>query len=252
MACGSVPQDRTSVDEITLRGDAIAREIEASLIGTKGEINCDRVTSQGIRVPGSFVQLGPSLGDRRFEFSVPDRTTDISYAGSIIYKVNHIRLDRVGVTSVNGQFVFQANFKAADVALKGYHSALGDAAVPDLKLENMRLIVRLTPVVAGGKVTYDRPQVSFAADVDNTFLPRFQMLGRTVDVMDTLTNYRRDLCKSIQVAIQTALDDPARKAALATKIEEGITGEITGPSSPILGLRFEGTDLIVKLRRQSS
>lgn len=248
-ACGSTSQSVPIGSEITLRGDAIAREIEKALEGTKGEFHCDRVATGGDRIPGSFLQLGPGLGDRRFDFSVPDRRVDLSYAGAIVYKVNHIRLDKVSVASADGEFVFTAGFKCSDVALKGFHSALGDAAVPDIQLEKMRLTVRLVPVVTPeGRITYDRPRVTFTADVDNTFLPRFELLGRKVDVMDSLTNYRRDLCKSIQQSIQRALDDPARKLALAYKIEQGITGEITGPSSPLLGLRFQGTDLVVRLR----
>lgn len=241
-------QERGDFSEITLRGDAIARHIQNSLQGAKGEFDADRWVG-GKRLPGSYLQLGPALGDRRFEFSVPERTVDLSYAGSIIYRVHHIKLGQVRVSSENGEFVVRASFTTSGVALKGAHSTLGDAAVPDIRLDNMRLIVRLTPVVTPeGRITYDRPAVKFTADVDNTFLPRFNILGRTVDVLDALTNYRRDLCRSIESGIQKALDNPAGKAALAAKIDEGIAGEITGPQSPISSLRFHGTDLVVRLR----
>lgn len=235
--------------ELRLRGDAIARQIEATLHGTQGEFNADQVVN-GRRVPGSFIQLGPALGDRRFEFSVPDRVVDLSYAGKIYYRVDHIRLDQIHVRTADGQFVFDSTFRTGSVALKGSHSVLGDAAVPDIRLQNIHLQVRLVPVVLStGKITYESPKVTFTADVDNTFLPRFELLDNTVDVMDAVTNYRWDLCRSIQTAIQSALDDPVRKAALAAKIQEGIAGELTGPKSPIASLRFEGTDLLVMLRR---
>lgn len=247
-ACNSTRQ--AAENELVLRGDVIARQIQASLSGTTGEFHCDQIGSDGGRKPGCYLQLGPQLGARRFEFSLPDRVVDLGFGGQLVYKVNRIKLQSVEVRSAVGEFVIAARFLSPDVALKGSHSVLGDAAVPDIKLENMRLTIRLTPQVgAGNKISYERPTVEFKANVDNTFIPRFKVMGKTIDVMDSLTNYRRDLCASIQKQIQLALEDPARKAALAKKIEEGIAGQITGPSSPVIGLRFHGTDLIVKLRR---
>jgi hypothetical protein len=111
-------------------------------------------------------------------------------------------------------------------------------------------VVHLKPVVTrDSEITYDKPRVEFTANVDNTFIPRFALLGQTIDVMDTLTNYRRQLCRSIQQQMQKALDDPARKALLAKKISDGIAGQIVGPSGAIVGLRFQGTDLVVQLRK---
>lgn len=248
-ACGS-SQQATDSQELVLKGDAIASQIQASLAGTKGEFHSDRITADGKRLPGCFIQLGPMLSDKRFEFSLPDRVIDLGYAGEIVYKINDVRLSSVDVTSAGGEFILGAKFASNDVALKGSHSWLGDAVVPDIKLDNMRLTVHLKPVVTeDGRITYDKPKVEFTADVDNTFIPRFSVMGRTVDVVDALTNYRRDLCYSIQRQMQKALDDPARKASLASKIADGISGQIGGGKSAVLGLRFDGTDLIVRLRR---
>src|SRR5690348_10406460 len=88
-ACKSAGQEPAS-SEITLRGESIAGQIQAKLVGAKGQFHCDSVGKDGVRRPGCFVQLGPSLGDRRFDFSLPDRVVDLSYAGKIVYKVNRI------------------------------------------------------------------------------------------------------------------------------------------------------------------
>jgi hypothetical protein len=247
-ACGAASQG-SAPNELVLRGEGIAKQIQTSLAGTTGEFNSDSIGADGKGRAGCFIQLGPALGERRFEFSLPDRVVDLGYAGQIIYRINHVKLKTLDVASTEGNFVLTAAFAASDVALKGSHSALGDAAVPDISLDHMRLIIRLKPVVADGKITYDQPRVEFKADVDNTFIPRFSVMGETIDVMDTLTNYRRDLCTSIQKKIQLALDDPARKAALAKKIEEGIRSQVDGPSGRLVGLRFEGTNLVVQLRK---
>jgi hypothetical protein len=247
LACRS--QD-SAYSEITLRGDAIAQEIQTALQGAKGEFHADRVDADGTRHPACFLQLSSSLGDRRFEFSLPDRVVDLGYLGQLSYKVGDIELKSIDVTSDAGSFALKVGFVSKGVTLRGSHNWLGDAAVPDINLDHMQLIVRLKPVVtAEGKITYDEPRVQFTASVDNTFIPRFSILGATIDVVDSLTNYRRDLCQSIQKQIQKALDDPARKATLAKKLEDGISGEITGPKSAIVGLRFQGTDLVVRLRR---
>lgn len=249
IACGS-SQEGGPYSELVLRGDAIARQIQTSLQGAKGEFHADHVDQKRVHTPGCFLQLGPSLGDRRFEFSLPDRVVDLGYAGQITYRVNDIRLNSIGVASTDGSFVVAANFDTRGAALKGSHSLLGDLAVPDIRLDHIRLTVWLKPVVTReGLITYDEPRVRFTADVDNTFIPRFSLLGQTIDIVDSMTSYRRDLCQSIQTQIQRALDDPARKAVLARKLADGISGEITGPKSAVVGLRFQGTDLIVKLRK---
>ncbi|MFI5385364.1 MAG: hypothetical protein ACHQ50_04500 [Fimbriimonadales bacterium] len=248
-ACGS-GQETAAYSELVLKGDAIAKQIQASLAGTKGELHSDKVDSDGTRHPGSFVQLGPQLHDRRFEFSLPDHVVNLGYAGKITYRVNDIRLKAVEMASTAGDFVLKAGFVSNGVAIKGSHSSLGESVVPGIKLDNMLLVVHLKPVVTGeGRITYDEPRVEFTADVDNTFIPRFTLLGHTVDVMDALTHYREDLCSSIQKQIQRALDDPTRKAALAQKISEGVSGQLAGPGGAILGLRFQGTDLVVRLRK---
>lgn len=245
--CG---QEGAPYTEVVLSGNAIAAQIQKSLVGTKAEFHSDRTTKDGRTVPGCFVRFGPSLSDRRFEFSLPDRVVDLGYAGEITYKIDSVKLRSVTVASTGGEFVLSASFFSDGVALKGAHSVLGDAAVPDIELDNMLLVVRLKPLVtADNKITYDKPRVEFTANVDNTFIPRFNLLGHTIDVVDTLTNYRQELCASIQKQIQRALDDPTRKAALAKKIEDSIAGQIAGPSSPVLGLRFQGADLVVRLRK---
>jgi hypothetical protein len=247
-AC-SARSDSPATD-LVLRGDVIAKQIQASLAGAKGEFRSDRISPDGKRLPGCFIQLGPALGDRRFEFSLPDRIFDLGFAGEIVYKLQPVRLKTVEVTSGTGEFVISVAFDSSGVALKGIHSQLGDAAIPDIKMDRIRLVVRLKPVVTkSGQITYDQPSVRFTADVDNTFIPRFSVLGQTIDVLDALTNYRKDLCHSIEQQMQKALDDPVRKAALGKKIEEGISGQIMSPGSAIVGLRFLGTDLIVSLRR---
>jgi hypothetical protein len=246
-ACG-VGQQSGTYTELVLKGEGIAKKIQSSLAGASGEFNGDTVGPDGRRQPGCFVQLGPALGDKRFDFSLPDRIVDLGYAGQVIYRVNHVKLKSVDVASADGDFVLTAGFAGSDVPLKGSHSVLGDAAVPDIKLDHIKLVIRLKPVVSDGKITYDRPRVEFTADVDNTFIPRFSVMGQTIDVMDTLTNYRHDLCASIQRKIQGALDDPERKAALAKKISDGISGQI-GSGNAVAGLRFQGTDLVVQLRK---
>ncbi|HVT12385.1 MAG TPA: hypothetical protein VHE55_08970 [Fimbriimonadaceae bacterium] len=247
MGCG---QESPSYTELVLHGDAIAAQIQKGLAGTRAEFHADRIGPDGRALPGCFVQFGPSLGDRRFEFSLPDRVVDLGYAGKITYKIDSVKLRSVKVGTSNGEFVLSAAFYSDGVALKGSHSVLGDAAVPDIELENMLLVVKLRPVVTpNNAISYDDPKVEFTTDVDNTFIPRFTLLGHTIDVVDTLTNYRQDLCQSIQRQIQRALDDPARKAALSKKIEESIAGQIAGPNSPILGLKFQGSNLVVRLRK---
>ncbi len=246
-ACGS---GQTGATELVLRGDAIARQIQSSLAGATGELHCDRVGPDGKRLPGCFVQLGPSLGDKRFEFSLPDRVVDLGYAGQVYYKVDDVRLKTVEVAAATGEFVIRASFTSKDVALKGTHSVLGDAVIPDIKLDKMLLTVHLKPVASDdGRISYDQPKVEFTASVDNTFIPRFSVMGQTIDVVDALTNYRRELCASIQRQLQRALEDPARKEALAKRIQEGIAGQMAGPMRAVVGLRFQGTDLVVKLRR---
>jgi hypothetical protein len=244
VACGSGQNKNYS--ELVLHGDSIAKQIQSSLAGTIGELHADRVDSNGIHHPGCFVQLGSALGDKRFEFSLPDRTIDLGYAGHITYWVNAIKLTGIEMSSSTKDFVLTASFSSDGVTLKGAHSTLGESVIPGIKLDRMRLVVHLKPVVTtDGKITYDDPRVEFTADVDNTFIPRFTIMGQTVDVVDALTHYRSDLCNSVRREVQKALDDPTRKAALAQKIQDGIAG----PSSPVLGLRFQGTDLIVRLRR---
>ncbi|HWA82333.1 MAG TPA: hypothetical protein VG820_02795 [Fimbriimonadaceae bacterium] len=247
LGCG---QESPPYTELTLRGDAVAAQIQKGLAGMKAEFHADRTSPDGHTIPGCFVQFGPSLGDRRFEFSLPDRVVDLGYAGKIMYKIDNVKLRSVRVEASANEFVLTAAFVSDGVTLKGSHSVLGDAAVPDIDLENMRLVVRLKPVVTtDNAISYDDPKVEFTADVDNTFIPRFTLLGHTIDVVDTLTNYRRDLCESIRKQIQRALDDPTRKAALSKKIAESISGQIAGPNSPILGLKFQGSNLVVRLRK---
>ncbi len=247
-ACGS-GQEAMPYTELVLKGDLIAKQIQGSLAGTKGELHADRIDPDGKRHPGSWVQLGPALKDRRFEFSLPDKTVDLGYAGSITYRVNDVRLNTIAMVSAPSEFVLSATFLSDGVAIKGAHNTLGESVVPGIKLDNIRLAIHLKPEVLDGKVSYDEPRVEFTANVDNTFIPRFTVMGYTVDVMDGLTHYRHDLCASVQRQIQLALDDPARKAALGAKIQEGIAGQLAGPNSPVIGLRFQGTDLVVRLRR---
>ena len=250
-ACSSGhAQEPAPFTELTLHGDMIAKQVETSLQGTQCELHADKVDEDGTRHPRSFVQLGPSLSDKRFDFSVPDYVTDLGYAGQITYRVSDIRLKTIEMAAVANEFVISASFVSHGVALKGEHSTLGDAVIPGIKLDDMHLAIHLKPIVTqDGKITYDEPRVEFTADVDNTFIPRFTVLGHTVDVVDSLTHYRREFCSAIQKQIKKALDDPARKAALADKIQQGIAGQFGGSSNAILGLRFQGTDLVVKLRR---
>lgn len=249
-ACESAQQDSGAYTEMVLKGDAIAKQIQTTLQGSKGELHSDRVDEDGTRHPACFIQLGPALKDRRFEFSLPDRVVDLGIAGKVVYKVNDVRLGTIDVETSNSEFVFRAGFTSNGVALKDYHSSLGDAAVPDIKLENILLTIHIKPTVTqDGGISYDQPKVDFTADVDNTFIPRFSLFGKTIDVVDTLTNYRHDLCTAVQKQIQTALDDPVRKAALGKKIQEGIAGRLAGPGSALLGLRFQGADLVVRFRR---
>jgi hypothetical protein len=247
-ACGSGQQ--VPYQELVLKGDAIAHQIQVKLEGTRVEFHCDGVGADGKAKAGCFIQLGSGMGDRRFEFSLPNRVVDLGYGGEIVYKVSDVKLDAVRVSTSGGEFVIDAGFLSKTVALKGEHSLLGDAAVPDIKLDNMRLVVRLKPIVTqAGLISYDSPKVEFSATVDNTFIPRFTLLGNTIDVVDAVSNYRRQLCLSIQSQIQKALADPQRKAALAQKLQDGIAGQIAGPSSPVLGIHFQGADLVVKLRK---
>jgi|GEM_PF-5090950 len=247
MGCAQEPQ----YTELTLKGDLIAKQIQASLAGTKGELHADRIDPDGTRHPGCWIQLGPALKDKRFEFSLPEKKIDLGYAGTITYHVDDVRLGTIQMAAAQNEFVLTATFTSDGVAIKGEHSTLGDSVVPGIKLNNMLLVVHLKPVVDDEKITYDDPKVEFTADVDNTFIPRFTVMGHTVDVFDALTHYRKDLCQAVQREIQKALDDPARKAALAEKIQEGIAGQLAGPNSPVVGLRFQGTDLIVKLRKSA-
>jgi hypothetical protein len=243
-------QENVPYTELVLHGDAIAAQIQTSLAGTKGELHADKVDAVGTRHPGCFVQLGPSLGDRRFEFSVPDSVVDLGYAGQIVYKVNDIRLETVGIAASTSEFILSANFMSKGVALKGAHSSLGGAVVPGIILDHMRLVIHLKPVVTtDGKISYDEPRVKFTSDVDNTFIPSFRVMGYTVDVVDAITHYHRDLCASIERQIQRALEDPTRKAALAQKIQDGISGQIAGTTAALVSLRFQGTDLVVRLRK---
>lgn len=248
-ACGT-GQDPATYSEILLKGDIIAKQIQASLSGTKGELHGDLIDKGGSRHPGSFIQLGPQLHDRRFEFSIPDYDIDLGYAGKITYRLNDVQLKSVEIASSPADFVLKAAFLSNGTAIQGSHSALGETVVPGIRLNNILLVVHLKPVVtADGKITYDEPRVEFTAEVDNTFLPKFEVMGQTVDVVDFMTHYRKNLCGTIQRQIQTALDDPARKAALAQKISDGISGQIAGPGGAIVGLRFQGSDLIVRLRK---
>src|SRR5690349_13279366 len=107
--------------EITIPGTAIAQQIQLSLVDLKAELHADRIGNDGKRIPGSFLQLGHRLGDRRFEFSVPDREVDLGYAGKIIYRVHDVRLQSVKVSTVQGEFIFDAAFFSKGVALKGSH-----------------------------------------------------------------------------------------------------------------------------------
>ena len=250
-ACtSSQAQESAGYTELVLHGDMIAHQIQASLAGTKGELRSDKVDPDGTRHPGSFVQFGPGMKDKRFEFSLPDKRIDLGYAGQITYRVNDIKLDTVDMYSTTREFIITASFISNGVALKGSHSALGESVVPGIKLQNMQLAIHLIPIVTPeGKISYSEPHVTFAADVDNTFIPRFSVLGRSVDIVDSLTHYRHDLCETVQTQIQKALDDPARKEALSEKIQEGIAGRLSGPSSAVLSLKFQGTDLVVRLRR---
>ncbi|HTQ09112.1 MAG TPA: hypothetical protein VMI31_03490, partial [Fimbriimonadaceae bacterium] len=224
LGCAQEPQ----YTELTLKGDAIAKQIQFGLAGTKGELHADKVDPDGTRHPGCWIQLGPALHDKRFEFSLPEKKVDLGYAGTITYHVADVRLGVIEVAAKPNEFVLTSTFTSEGVAIKGEHSSLGGAVVPGIKLTNMRLVVHLKPVVVDGSITYDDPRVEFTADVDNTFIPRFSVMGYTVDIIDAMTHYRHDLCLAIQRQIQAGLEDPGRKAALADQIRAGIAGQLGG------------------------
>ncbi len=226
--------------EFKVSGNAIAVQLTQLLAGTKAHFNSDRKGR-----PGCYLLIGAADPARRFEFSLPDRVKDLGFAGQIIYRIRDINLSTIKVVADERAFTLIASFESEGVELKGSHSRLGDAAVPDIELNNMQLRIKLIPVAtAGGSISYESPEVSFSADVDNTFVPRFRLLGKTIDIMDTLTNYRNQLCRSVQAQIQHALNESSRKEALARQVALAI-----GPgSSRVETLRWEGTDLIVVLR----
>ena len=235
LGCGQAPP---AGQELVLRGPALARSLSEALQGTTARFDST----------GCWVHLRGAFGEQNFSFALPDRVRDLGYAGEIRYRIRDINLKDLRVTASDRDFIITAAFESNGVELKGVHSLLGDAAVPDVELDNMVLSVMLRPVITGsGSISYEQPRVDFKADVDNTFVPRFAISGRTIDVMDTLTNYRRDLCRSIEVQIQKALDSPERKAALARKIGEVVASSTK--ASPVAGLQFRGSDLIVRLKR---
>lgn len=227
--------------ELRMSGPAVAAQLQSLLAGSKAHFNADEGANAGC-----YVQFGNGSSVKRFEFSLPNRVKDLGIAGTITYKINDINLDDLQVSATAQKFVIAARFESRGVELKGLHSMLGDAGVPDIELDDMRLQISLKPITTrDGSITYDDPQVSFTAKVDNTLAPRFSILDHTIDIMDTLTNYRDDICHSIQTQVQRALDKTDRKAALAKLIGSAIGN---GSQSRIESLRWEGTDLIVKMR----
>lgn len=229
--------------ELRLSGPAIANQLAVLLEGSKAHLNADEKGK-----PGCYVQFGGGPSAKRFQFSLPNRVRDLGYAGDITYKINDVNLDKLTVEATAQQFILTATFESKDVELKGSHTWLGDAGVPDIELDRMVLQIKLKPIATkDGSISYTSPEVSFSARVDNTLAPRFRILGNTIDIMDTLTNYRNDLCRAIQQQVLTALDRPERKEALAKQVTAAIASQ-TNDTSRIQSLRWEGTDLLVSLR----
>lgn len=233
--------------EIALYGDVIAQQLQQSLFGSKMVVRSDTVDSRGSLLKGGRVDFGPALGGNSFPFSVPRHTVSLGWFGDVTYKISNIELTDWRVRAVGPDFLIESKFKGVGPQFIGEHSSLGRSVVPDVYFETMSLRVRLKPVVLkSGEPSYTHPRVEFAAKMRSEALT-FSAFGHEFDLLDMVTGYRDKVAAIVRNRLRECLDSPDKKLALGKFLMKAMRARADELKMRILGMRFEGTTLRVKL-----
>lgn len=236
---------------LTVRVDrkTIVEKIQATFKGVQVFVGEDRVDPKGKPIPGSAIVFGPALGNKRVEFSVPAQTRDLGWLGQIKYVPNGISVRDYSVRATEREYEVTLYFASSGPALKGSHSWLGDAGAPDIDLKAAHVIVRMRPSVAEEtRIYFQNPEVAFWADVQTQGLT-WNVMGRKVDLLDSVTGYRDQIKEAIEAQLAHALAGPNARTLLSQKVQEFLQQQAARFGAKVSRIQLDGTELVLTLRR---
>jgi hypothetical protein len=238
-------QSSPSPLEFTVPASQLIQALERAFDGTEFSVLPPR--ADPFAATKARMVFGKPFGERSIEFELPDRRVELGRAGTLLYRVGEIRLVDHAIEAAEDAFVVRADFVSDGPAIKGFHDRLGDLGAPDIRLRDMRLVIRMKPGrTPDGRPTYGNIQTRFAAEYDSP-VRRFTIAGRQVDLNDLFVSFDRALQKAISTELDRAFDNDAAREAFAQHLWSSVE-QVTSP----LGMKpqsaeFQGTSLRVRL-----
>lgn len=234
---------------VRVNRQTIVQKIKATFEGVQVQVGEDSLDGKGKLVPGSAIIFGPALGRKRVDFSVPAQVKDLGLLGQVKYVANGISVRDYSVRATEKEYEVTLYFASRGPALKGSHSFLGDGPIPDIELKAAHVIVRMRPAVTPeGKLFFEQPEVAFWADVQTQGLT-WNVMGRRVDLLDSVTGYRNTIKDAIESQMTKALAGPNARSLLAEKVQEFIGQQAAKFGAKVSRIRLDGTELLLTLQR---
>jgi hypothetical protein len=198
-----------------------------------------------------LIQFGPGVGYERIEFETPVHKISLGIAGQINYEDRDLWMTGFKVRATPERFHLEATFDSLGTELKGWHSVLGDLAVPDLQMDNGRLQAFLVPTIdEKGRPTYGKTTLSMTADL---LADAWSIVvsGKRVDLLEELTGYQNKVLSAVEQELRKGLESPDRKAELGRRLADAMGARAKAMGMNLKSMTFRGTALVLTLEPQN-
>jgi hypothetical protein len=111
-----------------------------------------------------------TIGDATSSFDIPPEEKDLPFPlpGSGRFFIRNMNLDLARMSRTDSAFDVKLRFEGNGVEVKGYHSTLGDLAMPDFQMNNTQLDATPTLGVRHGKLVMGFTNLRLQSDIVST------------------------------------------------------------------------------------
>ena len=210
--------------------------VDTFLLFANGFLSQVRLHLNNDKVQSSFVTIGGVTSS----FDIPVEKKDLPFPlpGSGLFYIRDMNLDSARMGRTGSALDVRLHFESNGIEVKGYHSALGDIAMPDFQMSNIDLGATASLGVRHGKLVLGFVGTHLDASVASTGACNVF----SVDWCDFLFGASGSLRRSFELQAFSTLNGSTIQTALTQSLGDALTSQ--GIVGTIGSVALQG-DLIV-------
>lgn len=192
--------------------------VDNFLLFANGFLSQVRLRLHNDRGQGSFVTIGGVTSS--FDVAPEDKDLPFPLPGSGRFFIRDMNLTDASMARAGSAFDVHLRFESNGIEVKGYHSALGDVAMPDFQMTDIDLGATASLSVRHGKMAVGFTSPRLSAGIAST--GACNVFG--LDWCNTLFGASGSLRKSFELQASTQLNGSMIQNALTQSLADALAG----------------------------